>query len=190
MNHLTEKSKGFSLIETTVVLGIVGLVLGFVLPSLRTGLLDYRLTATAQDIASQIQSARYSALRNNSMSSFVLMATSGQYGIDTNADGAVSGGQEVLLGLQAGVTCTSPSTPPVSGATSISTGTKSGIGFTPRGTLTNLNSSTGQPDFSTSFPSSGVVIYLMNPINEFVAVTVSPAGRVHTWKSQNGVNWQ
>jgi hypothetical protein len=35
-----------------------------------------------------------------------------------------------------------------------------------------------------------VVIYLINPINEFVAVTVSPAGRVRTWRSQDGVNWQ
>ncbi len=190
MNSLTARNRGFTLIEATVVLGILGLTLGFVLPSVRTGLLDYRLSAGAQDIVSQIQSARYSALRNNSMSSFVLMATSGQYGVDTNADGAVSGGQEVLLALQTGVTCTSLSTPPVSGATSISTGAKSGIGFTPRGTLTNLNSSTGQPDFSASFPSNGVVIYLMNPTNEFVAVTVSPAGRVRTWKSQNGVNWQ
>jgi Tfp pilus assembly protein FimT len=171
-------------------MAVVALVLGFVLPSIRTGLLDYRLSATAQDIASQIQSARYTALRNNSMSSFVLMATSRQYGVDTNADGAVSGGQEVLLDLQSGVTCTSLTTPPVSGATSISTGAKSGVGFTPRGTLTSLNSSTGQPDFTAAFPTSGVVIYLMNPINKFVAVTVSPAGRVRTWRSQNGVNWQ
>ena len=189
-NILTRKNRGFTLVEITVALGIVGLTLGFVLPSVRTGLLDYRLSATAQDIAGQIQSARYTALRNNSMSSFVLMATSGQYGVDTNADGAVSGGLESLLSLQSGVTCTSLSTPPVSGATTISAGTKSGIGFTPRGTLTNLNSSTGQPDFSTTFPANGVVIYLINPINEFVAVTVSPAGRVRTWRSQDGVNWQ
>jgi Tfp pilus assembly protein FimT len=171
-------------------MAVVALVLGFVLPSIRTGLLDYRLSATAQDIASQIQSARYTALRNNSMSSFVLMATSRQYGVDTNADGAVSGGQEVLLDLQSGVTCTSLTTPPVSGATSISTGAKSGVGFTPRGTLTSLNSSTGQPDFTAAFPTNGVVIYLINPINKFVAVTVSPVGRVRTWRSQNGVNWQ
>ena len=186
---LRVENKGFTLIETTVALGIIGLSLGLVMPSVRTGLLDYRLSATAQDIASQIQSARYTALRNNSMSSFVLMSTSRQYGVDSNADGAVSG-QETLLALQSGVTCTSLSTPPVSGATAISTGSKSGIGFTPRGTLTNLNSSTGQPDFSTTFPANGVVIYLINPINEFVAVTVSPAGRVRTWRSQDGVNWQ
>jgi prepilin-type N-terminal cleavage/methylation domain-containing protein len=187
---LITKNSGFTFIETIVAMAIVALVLGFVLPSIRTGLLDYRLSATAQDIASQIQSARYTALRNNSMSSFILMATSQQYGVDTNADGTVSNGQEVLLGLQSGVTCTSLSTPPVSGATSISTGAKSGIGFTPRGTLTSLNSSTGQPDFSVTFPASGVVIYLINPTNEFAAVTVSPAGRIRTWRSQNGVNWQ
>jgi len=189
-NILTTRNSGFTFIETVVTMAIITLVLGFVLPGIRTGLLDYRLTATAQDIAGQIQSARYAALRNNSMTSFILMATGQQYGVDTNADGTVSGSQEVLQGLQSGVTCTNLSTPPVSGATSISTGTKSGIGFTPRGTLTSLSSSTGQPDFSAAFPTNGVVIYLINPINEFVAVTVSPAGRVRTWRSQNGVNWQ
>jgi prepilin-type N-terminal cleavage/methylation domain-containing protein len=187
---LTAKNSGFTIIETIVTMAIVTLVLGFVLPSVRTGLLDYRLTATAQDIASQIQSARYAALRNNSMSSFILMASGQQYGVDTNADGTVSGAQEVLLGLQSGVTCTSLSTPPVSGAVSISTGSKSGIGFTPRGTLTSLSSSTGQPDFSAAFPTNGVAIYLINPLNQFVAVTVSPAGRIRTWRSHNGVNWQ
>jgi Tfp pilus assembly protein FimT len=187
---LITKNIGFTFIETIVTLAIVTMVLGFVVPSIRTGLLEYRLSATVQDIGGQIQSARYTALRNNSMSSFILMATGQQYGVDTNADGTVSGSQEVLQGLQSGVTCTSLSTPPVSGAASISTGAKSGIGFTPRGTLTSLSSSTGQPDFSAAFPTNGVVIYLINPINEFVAVTVSPAGRVRTWRSQNGVNWQ
>jgi prepilin-type N-terminal cleavage/methylation domain-containing protein len=187
---VTRTNRGFTLIEATVALGIVGLTLAFVLPSVRTGLLNYRLLSTAQDIANQIQSSRYTALRNNSMSSFLLMATSKQYGVDSNADGTVNGTQEVLLAFQTGVTCTSLSTPPVSGATSISTGTKSGIGFTPRGTLASLNSSTGQPDFSVAYPSNGVVIYLLSPTNEFAAITVSPAGRIRTWRSQNGVNWQ
>jgi Tfp pilus assembly protein FimT len=186
---LITKNIGFTFIETIVTLAIVTMVVGFVVPSIRTGLLEYRLSATVQDIGGQIQSARYTALRNNSMSSFILMATGQQYGVDTNADGTVSGSQEVLQGLQSGVTCTSLSTPPVSGAISISTGTKSGIGFTPRGTLTSLNSSTGQPDFSTTFPANGVVIYLINPANEFAAVTVSPAGRTRTWRSSNGANW-
>ena len=187
---MQEKCPGFTLIETAVVLAIVTLVLGFVLPSLRTGLLDYRLSASAQDIAGQVQSARYGALRNNSTCSFILMSTSKQYGLDANADGNISGGQEVVLGLQNNVTFADLSTPPVSGATSISTGSKSGVGFTPRGTLTSINSSTGAPDFTTAFPSSGIVIYLTNPGNEFAAVTVSPAGRVRTWRSHNGVNWQ
>ena len=185
-----EKYRGFTLIETTIVLAIVTLVLGFVLPSLRTGLLDYRLSASAQDVAGQIQSARYGALRNNATCSFILMSTSSQYGVDANADGNISGAQEVVLGLQNNVTFTNLSTPPVSVATGISKGTKSGVGFTPRGTLTSINSSTGAADFTTAFPASGIVIYLTNPGNEFAAVTVSPVGRVRTWRSQNGVNWQ
>jgi len=188
--RVQEKCPGFTLIETAVVLAIVTIVLGCILPNLKTGLEDYRLSASTQDMAGQIQSARYGALRNNATCSFILMSTSKQYGIDANTDGNISGSQEVVLGLQNSVTFTTLSTPPVSGATSISTGSKSGVGFTPRGTLTSINSSTGAPDFTTAFPSSGVVIYLTNPANEFAAVTVSPAGRVRTWRSQNGVNWQ
>jgi Tfp pilus assembly protein FimT len=191
MSTIQTGNRGFTLLQTVSALAIAMIVLGIVLPSVMNGLQNYRLAASAQDIAGQIQSARYRALQNNSVCSFILTSTDGHFGIDADSNGDLtSGTQDVVISLNNRVSFTTLTTPPITGATSVSTGSKSGVGFTPRGTLTTINSSSGQPDFTTAFPASGVVVYLSNPGNEFAAITVSPAGRVRTWTSGNGVTWR
>jgi Tfp pilus assembly protein FimT len=191
MSTIQTGKRGFTLLQTVSALAIVMIVSGVVLPSVMNGLQNYRLSASAQELAGQIQSARYRALQNNSVCTFMLTSTNGHFGIDVDGNGSLtSGTQDVVYGLKDRVSFTTLTTPPITGAPSISTGSKSGVGFTPRGTLTSINSSTGQPDFTTAFPASGVVVYLSNPGNEFAAITVSPAGRVRTWTSANGVTWK
>ncbi len=191
MSPVINKKQGFTLVETVSTLAIVVILLGFILPSVFEGMAKYRVLASAQEIGSQVQSARYRSLRNNTMCSFIISASGRQFGIDADGDGSLtSGTQDIVLSLQNSVNFSNLATPPISGATSISTGTKSGVGFTPRGTLTTVNSSTGLPDFATAFPASGIVIYLSGAGNEFAAVTVSAAGRVKTWRSVNGSTWQ
>jgi len=191
MSTLQTGKRGFTLLQTVSALAVVMIVSGIVLPSVMNGLQNYRLAASAQEIAGQIQSARYKALQNNAVYTFMLTSTDGHFGIDVDSNGSLSSGtQDVVYSLKDRVTFTTLTNPPITGATSISTGAKSGVGFTPRGTLTSINSSTGQPDFTAAFPASGIVIYLSNPGNEFAAITVSPVGRVRTWTSGNGLTWR
>jgi hypothetical protein len=121
------------------------------------------------------------------------MSASGRrFGIDMDCDGELSSTTDVALGLNNNVTFSDLSTPPIANAATLSSGTKTGIGFTPRGTLTAVASS-GQPDFNpANLAGSGYTIYLSNTRNHFAAVTVSPLGRVRTWTSTsaNGATWK
>jgi hypothetical protein len=109
-----------------------------------------------------------------------------------DGDGNISSSADVVLALNTNVSFSDLSTPPVTNAATISNGTKTGIGFTPRGTLTAVASS-GLPDYNpANLAASGYAIYLSNTQNHFAAVTVSPLGRVRTWTatSANGATWK
>lgn len=195
---MRKRDRGFSLLEVLGVLGVVMLTLGFVLPSVNRGIQEYRLTASAQEVASQIQSARYRALRNNTMSTFLVMPTAGGFGIDVDADGDIEAGTtDVVASLERQVSFANLATPPpgtLANVAVLSTGSLTGIAFTPRGTLTTVNSS-GVPVYTstgtTGFAQAGFIVYLSNPNgSEFAAVTVSPVGRVRTWTSGDGTVWQ
>lgn len=184
---------GFTMTEVVVVLAIVATMLGAIIPNLMTAIQNYRLSASARDVASQIQNARYRSLRNNAVCSFMLLPSSGLFGVDLNGDGTISTGtSDVILPLNTNISFANLNTPPASltNVTTLSTGSVSGIGFTPRGTLANINSTTGLPDFSTALPTNGFVMYLSNTRNKYMAITVSPAGRVRTWSSSNGTTWR
>ena len=187
------KEDGFSLLSVIVTLAIVLTLLGSVIPTIETSLQNYRLSASAREIAAEIQSARYRALRANAMSTFMLLPTGSQFGIDVTGDGSItSGTTDVILNLNRSVSFANLSTPPnnMSGVTTLSTGSKSGIGFTPRGTITLVNSSTGLPDFATAVGANGFAVYLSNTRSKYMCITVSPAGRVRTWSSSNGSTWK
>jgi prepilin-type N-terminal cleavage/methylation domain-containing protein len=193
MSLQAHHQRGFTLLETLIVTGIVTVMTAALIPNINTAIQNYRLNASAQEIASQIQSARYRALRSNGMSTFLVLASNRQFGIDMNGDGNLtSGTTDVLLNLNSNVSFADLSTPPtpMSGATTLSNGTKTGIGFTPRATLTAVSTS-GTPDFNpANLPANGFAIYLANTRSRFLVVTVNPTGRVRTWSSGDGINWQ
>jgi Tfp pilus assembly protein FimT len=192
MQNTHKAYSGFSLLEVTVVMGVVLVMTGALVPSVMTGIQNYRISASTQEIASQIQSARQRALRNNAMCSFLILSATGQFGIDVNGDGNLSAGtQDVLLSLDSNVSFANLGTPPagITGESTLSAGSKTGIGFTPRGTLTAVSTS-GTPDYSpANLPAGGFAIYLANTRNRFAAITVSPTGRVRTWYSSTGTVW-
>lgn len=193
----TNHENGFTLLETLVTVLIVLLTVGFVLPSVSSGLRHYRLSSSATQLASQIQTARYRALQTNGICSFLTLSGSRQFGVDADGDGDLEAGTpDLVFSLNTGVNFANLTTPPpgvLSGATVLSTGSLSGIGFTPRGTMTTVNSS-GLPVYSSSgttgFAQAGFVAYLTltNP-PEYMAVTVSQVGRVSIWRSPDGTNW-
>jgi Tfp pilus assembly protein FimT len=183
--------RGFTILEVTIVLGIALVMTAAMIPNISASLQNYRLYSTAQEIASQIQLARMRALRDNRMATFLVTASGRQFGIDTTADGNLtSGSGDVVMNLDNGVSFAALTSPPVTGAVLLSSGTKSGIGFTPRGTLTAITTS-GTPDYNpANLAAAGYAVYLSNTQNHFAAVTVSPMGRVRTWTSGSGTSWK
>lgn len=190
-NH--QNQRGFTLLEVVIVMGVVLVMMAAMIPSINTAIQNYRLSASAREIASQLQSARYRALRNNTMCTFLILASGRQFGIDMDGDGNLTAGtQDVLLTLNNNVNFATLTTPPAAatGAATLTNGsTKAGIGFTPRATLTAVTSS-GTPDYNpANLSANGYAIYLANSRNRFSAITVGPTGRVRTWASENGTNW-
>ena len=191
--HTQDNSQnGFSLLEVAIVMGVILAMTAAVIPNINTSIQNYRLSASAQEIASQVQSARLRAVRGNAMSTFLMSASGRQFGIDVDGDGNISSSADVVLGLNTNVNFANLSTPPIANAVTLSNGSKTGIGFTPRGTLTAVALS-GLPDYNpANLAASGYAIYLSNTQNHFAAVTVSPLGRVRTWTSTsaNGATWK
>jgi Tfp pilus assembly protein FimT len=182
------KQTGFTVTELLIAVFIILLVTVMALPSIMSGMAVYRVNSAAHSIASQIQTARFRAIRNNSTQSFLVTST--RSGVDTNINGNLNDGQDMVYPFSSRVFTTTCSAVPVASATDIAPGASgtSGIAFTPRGTLKPLTNS-GTPDFSTAFPSSGIVLCLSNGSNLFAAISVSPAGLVRTWRSKNGSSW-
>ncbi|MCI0422857.1 MAG: GspH/FimT family pseudopilin, partial [Acidobacteria bacterium] len=141
MRTQDNKQKGFTLLEVVIVMGIIMAMTAAVIPSITTSMELYRLNASAQEIVSQLQSARLRAVRGNVMCAFLMSASGRQFGIDMDGDGNISSSTDVLLPLKTNISFVDLSTPPVASAVTLSNGTKTGIGFTPRGTLTAVASS-------------------------------------------------
>lgn len=192
MRTQDNSQNGFSLLEVAIVMGVILAMTAAVIPNINTSIQNYRLSASAQEIASQLQSARLRAVRGNAMCTFLMSASGRQFGIDMDGDGNISSSADVVLSLNANVNFANLSTPPITNAATLSNGSKTGIGFTPRGTLTAVASS-GLPDYNpANLAASGYAIYLSNTQNHFAAVTVSPLGRIRTWTSTspNGATWK
>jgi Tfp pilus assembly protein FimT len=192
MRTQDNNQEGFTLLELVITMGVIVAMTAAVIPNINSSIQNYRLYASAQEIASQVQSARLRAVRNNAMCTFLMSASGKQFGIDTDGDGNISSSADVVLGLNSNVSFSDLNTPPIASAVTLSSGTKTGIGFTPRGTLTAVASG-GLPDYNpASLAASGYAIYLSNTQNHFAAVTVSPLGRVRTWTSTSasGATWK
>src|SRR4026208_1380161 len=75
-------NRGFTLQELMIVMAIVTIMSASLLPNINTAMQNYRLKASAEEIASQIQSARYRALRSNTVCAFLVLPSSRQFGVD------------------------------------------------------------------------------------------------------------
>lgn len=180
--------RGFTVTEFLVVVLIVLAIMAAALPSVNETLDGYQLYSAASEVATQIQNARYRALKTNSTVSF--LATANRFGTDTNADGNLTSSQDTSLTLPDGVTFIQLTSPPVSGAVNLSPSASNvkGLAFTPQGTVASLTTA-GLPDFSTAFSANGGVIYLTSRTGKYSAITISPAGRVRSWKSNDASTW-
>lgn len=186
------EQRGFSLIELMAALGVVATMLAFVIPSLTVASRNYKLKAFAKEIEGQLQNARISAINRNKSASLIFSSDYSWYYLDANGNGTADGGESVYWAPPGGYTLnvTAPSTAlssTVLGTTSSPTTLPNrGVSFSPRGSVNQVNSS--QAATSTKLSAPGVV-YLKDSSNNYVAVTITSAGRIRSW-TLRGTTWK
>ena len=62
---MSRKTRGFSLVELMVVVGIALVVMAIAIPNIMTAISDYRLRSAASNLAALFQSARMKAIHDN-----------------------------------------------------------------------------------------------------------------------------
>lgn len=77
MSKKQKKSKGFTLIELTIVIGIISILSMIVTPLISKTIPNYRLKGTAKDIFSNMQKAKLEAIRQNA--NVIITYTTGTY---------------------------------------------------------------------------------------------------------------
>jgi prepilin-type N-terminal cleavage/methylation domain-containing protein len=169
-------ARGFSMIEVTVVVGIMLILAGFAIPQLMNLIYLSRVRDAADGLAGLIQQARITAEKQNT----VLPLYTGT--VETNATGA-------FVGLN-GSTWQSGN-PDIAYANGVSNGSASNVptalspGFTAETAGTTLYFNwRGLPVKSSGgsyVASAGVIFYLTDAHNNWAAVSVSAAGRSKVW---------
>ena len=180
------KAAGFSLVEMVMTLAIGLILAAITLPTLVGAIQGYRLSSTAQQAASLIELARYTAIRRNSLMSVQQTVQNGNtvLFIDLNGNGTLDPNEPLMM---------LPSDMQIA----------NGQPFTPPAVTTGLNPT---QDFSTPmwFDYRGTVNYATGiaPATYFLAlgftnqaqygcraVTVSPMGQTKMWKAPAGGGW-
>ena len=128
--------RGVTLMEVMIVVGIVGVLLAFAVPSFQEFVARNRLDGAAQDLMTSLQLARSEATRRGAQVTMRLSGTAGSkdWGsgwtmfVDADADGVLDTGEEVI---RQGMALTAPLT--LYGSSNFDTT----IAFTRDGRLTN-----------------------------------------------------
>ncbi len=74
MSDLREPQAGFTLVETMVVIAVIGIMLMLAVPMARDWLMNSRIRSTAESLTAGMQLARMEAVRRNAIVEFTLDA--------------------------------------------------------------------------------------------------------------------
>lgn len=188
------KEKGFSMLETIVVTGVVLVASAAAVPSIVMTSKQYQLKAAAQTVDQALQAAKYDAIRQN-LSKTVIFDLANNSIIMSNGN---------VIKLPAGVTFTGPesTTAPsmiVNGAAAATTAnltaqesnSKLACSFPVIATNSNQRKATftsrGIPDVT---PGAFNWVYLKNGNSERAAVVLSSAGSTARYTKMENSGWR
>lgn len=183
-SHMT---KGFSVIEILVVLGIIFILAALTIPNFRSTSAFNRLRNSAYNLANQIEQARFRSVSELNPHRVVIDPANNRWSLERRIDrtNPASGYTTVSIGaLENGVRygfgsiSNTPSPMEQCGTTSCAPVLSTFIAFNSR----------GFPIDATGVPRPRNTVYLMNGQDTF-AITVSLAGSVELWRFTNG-SWQ
>lgn len=178
-NCFNQNERGFSLLETAVVVALAAVVVAFATPKLINAMRDYRLETGARQLTDLMNKAKAQAVANNRTTSIVVDTANRRIGIlalnnngDTMRTDYVNLPQGISFAMPSGVTA------PVTGAP-----TASAVSFPAQGTSTTVFeqnfTSRGFPAVTTAGQIN--VLYLTNGRN-YRAVVLNSVGGLRTFR--------
>jgi prepilin-type N-terminal cleavage/methylation domain-containing protein len=175
---MKQKNQGFSMLEILVVIGIMGIIAVFALPSAMTFVKGYRLHANASAIGALLNVTRFRATSQYTPYRLSVSTSAGTTTRQRLSTGYVSPQSEETQYLDQGVrfltTCPVSAKPGTIGSSV--TAASTAIYFNTR----------GLPVDSGGITYNNSVIYLANDNNLYDAVTISLGGKVTVWNYSQG----
>jgi len=196
---MKKPESGFSVLELVIVLAVFLIVAAMAVPSMRRVMDEYRLKASGRDVANMLQQTRMLAVQSNQ-----------PYYVQVNGGNNTQASAQSAIQLAGGPA--PPSNPTVFTAASVPFqgaglpnhvqldnfvgGTpppaqiNGVIGFSARGIPCGQGVVPGNA-FNCSPNTTGFEWFMQSTAsNTWEAVTVTPAGRIRSWRETSNGNWQ
>jgi prepilin-type N-terminal cleavage/methylation domain-containing protein len=182
---------GFSMVELMIVCVIMVILAALAVPNITRTYQTYRLDAAGHSVAGLLQQARMQAVKTNVPAyANYTNAASGNMAFVSTDNGTAYAAGEPDIQLSPAVTFQPPPASPLGFHTQLDTYLSGGgtgtpqvgvsIGFSARGLPCIAN--TGNPAVcSLPATTSGFIWFMQNSIG-WEAVTVTPSGRIKTWR--------
>jgi Tfp pilus assembly protein FimT len=196
--RLRGRTRGFSLIELVIVVSVVMVIAALVVPNVLRAVSNFRLRASAGDLASIMQQARILAAKNNTTYEvrYTTLNSAQIAYVDLNGNGSFDTGEPLIQFSNNTVPATGAPTgsggQPTPYVLAGDTGTGSynntnTLGFTGRGLPCNYDTTTS-PATCTTPAATYFVYYLTDNRQGWTATVVTKSGLVKT-TTWNGTSW-
>ncbi|HZD93589.1 MAG TPA: prepilin-type N-terminal cleavage/methylation domain-containing protein [Candidatus Sulfotelmatobacter sp.] len=187
------RERGFSLVELMTVCVVLIIISAIAVPNIARINASYKLDASGHSVASLLQQARMQAVKTNQPAYAKYDNATGMVYITSDPGLAyVAGNPDVAVSKGLTFNAAPPS---FHGQLDAYVGAgvwqiPDNIGFNARGLP--CIAVPGNPALCVSFPPKGFEWFIQNGSGGWVAVTVTPAGRIKTWRlnSTSAGTWQ
>jgi len=178
---------GVSVTELVIVLAIFLIVAAIGVPSIRQAVDSYRLNASARDVASLLQQARMAAVQANQPYYVTFDANNKVVAVPASRFGAPNPSDPTtMLAGSVAFNAAPPSTATLDAAVVAGPTVNGAIGFNGRGMPCVQTIS---PWVCAGGPTAFEWFMQSNATQGWVAVTVTPTGRIKSWRLNSGSTW-